>query len=362
MRWNDIIGKAIGSLICIILCRITLYLLYRSIPTISGEQKYFPKHLINDDNALNRYRLNISEQLYRHAIKESDHFNPLEIRIIASDRRQEYLLQVIAFLVDSYESHRRLPPSLELCSVEPVIFEELRQFQMHIPIRILSGVSSRRLPLNDTIAKEASDYWKCLNRTTKARYVMLLEDDALVVPEFASMMTSLMRQLDRRPFIDYVKLYHPNQLRKIPSIPMAIALSLFICFIYQIFVFRRVFLLWLLATSIPVYTFLRSYGSQFLADLRYGISKTVYMSASESCCTPAVIFRTQKIPEIVSKLSMESKKRAFLGHAKDHILDESEFVGRQTDTNLVVHIGAVSSVRKRWVTLNEVLAARNRDH
>ncbi|XGW07782.1 hypothetical protein V3C99_010716 [Haemonchus contortus] len=178
MRWNDIIGKAIG------------------------------------------YRLNISEQLYRHAIKESDHFNPLEIRIIASDRRQEYLLQVIAFLVDSYESHRRLPPSLELCSVEPVIFEELRQFQMHIPIRILSGVSSRRLPLNDTIAKEASDYWKCLNRTTKARYVMLLEDDALVVPEFASMMTSLMRQLDRRPFIDYVKLYHPNQLRKIPSIPM----------------------------------------------------------------------------------------------------------------------------------------------
>ncbi|KAK6014056.1 hypothetical protein OSTOST_20595, partial [Ostertagia ostertagi] len=127
---------------------------------------------------------------------------------------------VIAFLIDSYQSHRRLSPSLELCNVEPVVFEELRRFQLHIPIRIISKTGSRQLPLNASIAKEASDYWKCLNRTTKARYVMLLEDDALVVPEFARMMTSLMKQLDRRPYVDYVKLYHPNQLRKIPSIPM----------------------------------------------------------------------------------------------------------------------------------------------
>ncbi|VDO13526.1 unnamed protein product [Haemonchus placei] len=226
-----------------------------------------------------------------------------------------------------------------------------------------SGVSSRRLPLNDTIAKEASDYWKCLNRTTKAspywftfdRYVMLLEDDALVVPEFASMMTSLMRQLDRRPHIDYVKLYHPNQLRKIPSIPM----------VFKLLQVSRLLSLVILIVLLLGYSFIAIYLlylSIFLADVRYAISKSVYMSASESCCTPAVIFRTKKISEIVSKLSVESRKRAFLGHAKDHILDESEFVGRQTDTNLVVHIGAVSSVRKRWITLNEVLAARNRDH
>lgn len=49
---------------------------------------------------------------------------------------------------------------------------------------------------------------------------MLLEDDALVVPDFARLMTLLMKQLDVNPHIDYVKMYHPNQLRKIPSIPM----------------------------------------------------------------------------------------------------------------------------------------------
>ncbi|KAK5986148.1 hypothetical protein GCK32_013665 [Trichostrongylus colubriformis] len=190
---------------------------------------------------------------------------------------------------------------------------------------------------------------------------MLLEDDALVVPEFAKMMASLMRQLDSRRYIDYVKLYHPNQLRKIPSIPLAIALSLIICCIFQIIAFRRVFFLWLLATCAPMYVNLRSYGSQFLADVRYAITKSVYITEPESCCTPAVVFRTQKILEMVSKLSVESTKHAFVGHAKDHILDESDFVGRQTDTNLVVHIGAVSSVRKRRITLNEVLAARNRE-
>ncbi|KAK5986526.1 hypothetical protein GCK32_017359, partial [Trichostrongylus colubriformis] len=216
---------------------VSLYLIYRHIPSISGERTYFPRHLVNDDDALNRYRLNVSQQIYRRSIKESDHFSPLEIRIIASDRRQNYLLQVVAFLIDAYQSHGLLSPSLELCNVEPTIFEELRQLQLHIPMRIISGTASRLLPLNASIAKEASDYWKCLNRTTKARYVMLLEDDALVVPEFAKMMddSSLMRQLDSRRYIDYVKLYHPNQLRKIPSIPLVYELSefsIFFCYTY----------------------------------------------------------------------------------------------------------------------------------
>ncbi|KHJ77970.1 hypothetical protein OESDEN_22410, partial [Oesophagostomum dentatum] len=85
---------------------------------------------------------------------------------------------------------------------------------------LLLEKSSRSSTLQEIIGKEASDYWRCLNYTTKKRYVLLLEDDALVVPEFARMMTSLMDQLDEKQHIDYVKMYHPNQLRKIPSIPL----------------------------------------------------------------------------------------------------------------------------------------------
>ncbi|EPB67832.1 hypothetical protein ANCCEY_13080 [Ancylostoma ceylanicum] len=52
------------------------------------------------------------------------------------------------------------------------------------------------------------------------RYVLLLEDDAVVIPMFATLLTSLIEKLDKQTHIDYVKLFHPNSLRGIPSIPM----------------------------------------------------------------------------------------------------------------------------------------------
>ncbi|VDM77360.1 unnamed protein product [Strongylus vulgaris] len=108
---------------------------------------------------------------------------------------------------------------------------------------------------------------------------------------------------------------------------------------------------------VPHFTYI-GYLFQFLADLRYHLTKTAYMSSTESCCTPAVLFRASSIPKIVSKLVAETKRSARIGHAKDHILDESKFVGRQTDMNLVVHIGSYSSVRKRRINLHEVIDVR----
>ncbi|KAJ1346107.1 hypothetical protein KIN20_000799 [Parelaphostrongylus tenuis] len=363
MKWHDFITNAIASLICLVIWKLSLRSLYRHIPNISGEETYFPKRLIHDDNALNRFRLNISESIYKKLIKESDHFSPLEIRIIASNRRQNYLIQVIAFLVSAYQSNNRFSPNLELCNVESEIFDELKKFQLHIPIRMLGMRNSpHNLSLNETIMKEALDYWNCLNRTTKARYVLLLEDDALVVPKFASMMTSVMKQMDQRQEIDYLKMYHPSHLRKIPSLPMTIIISLTICYIYQMIIHRRVSIFWFVVTSVLIYYELSSYGFQFLADLRYYITNTVYMSVTESCCTPAVLFRARKIPQIVDRLSIETIKSASDGRAKDHILDESSFIGRQTDTNLVVHIGSMSSIRHRRIKLDEVLFVENRQN
>lgn len=51
---------------------------------------------------------------------------------------------------------------------------------------------------------------------------------------------------------------------------------------------------------------------------------------------------------MVSELS---KIPARLGHAKDHILDESSFVGRMSDRNLFVHIGYYSAVRQNLVDI-----------
>ncbi|VDP06159.1 unnamed protein product [Heligmosomoides polygyrus] len=88
------------------------------------------------------------------------------------------------------------------------------------------------------------------------------------------------------------------------------------------------------------------------------VTKFMYLSSPESCCTSAVIFIAAKILEIVSGLT----EAAAPGRAKDHILNNPAFVGRETDTNLVMHIGEVSSVRKRRIVLNKVMTARNRIH
>ncbi|VDM77359.1 unnamed protein product [Strongylus vulgaris] len=131
-------------------------------------------------------------------------FSPLEIRIIASDRRQNYLAQFSPLEIRIIASDRR----------------QNYLAQLHVPIRTLGKKSSRSSTVDEIIVKEALDYWNCLNHTTRKRYVMLLEDDALVIPEFARMMASVMEHLDEDESIDYVKMYHPNHLRKIPSIPL----------------------------------------------------------------------------------------------------------------------------------------------
>lgn len=120
---------------------------------------------------------------------------------------------------------------------------------------------------------------------------MLLEDDALVVPEFARLMTSLTDQLDERQHIDYVKMYHPNHLRKIPSIPLvlyfsikisdhsgqcryfqAISVCILVCCTYYIVIFRRVLLFWSLLTSSLMYLELRYYGPQVRIIKRFAFS------------------------------------------------------------------------------------------
>lgn len=78
------------------------------------------------------------------------------------------------------------------------------------------------------------------------------------------------------------------------------------------------------------------------------IVQSTQLSVTESCCTPAVLFRTASVPEMVRELSRHT---AGVGHAKDHILDESRFVGRQTEANFVVHIGYYSALRQRNVNI-----------
>lgn len=69
-------------------------------------------------------------------------------------------------------------------------------------------------------------------KNLRARYVLLLEDDAVVHGKLPMMMSSVTRQLEGRAAdVDYVKMYHPRQWRYIPAYPLVILLI--ICLLMQ---------------------------------------------------------------------------------------------------------------------------------
>jgi hypothetical protein len=61
-----------------------------------------------------------------------------------------------------------------------------------------------------------------------------------------------------------------------------------------------------------------------------------------------VLFRAASISRIVNQLIVV---QARLGYAKDHILDESAFVGRMSDRNLFVHVGYYSAIKQNLVDI-----------
>jgi hypothetical protein len=80
---------------------------------------------------------------------------------------------------------------------------------------------------------------------------------------------------------------------------------------------------------------------QFTSDLRFALTASPYLTYSESCCTQALLFRCSSLPSILNELSVI---KTDVHYAKDHLIDQSRFVGRMTDRNLFVHVGHFSAV------------------
>uniref|UniRef100_A0A8R1HJN2 Uncharacterized protein n=1 Tax=Caenorhabditis japonica TaxID=281687 RepID=A0A8R1HJN2_CAEJA len=315
--------------------------------------------LLQNEVELNNHRIRIAKELMvkngnfseTKDITSRNRPSDVEIRVVASDRGNSYLFQTVVFLLEQQTS-KHFSFNLSICNVESKPFPDLDSFDL--PIVTVGGKDGKNNRfgnnLNLTIKKENEDYWKCLGLPSNDRYILLIEDDSLVIPEFSNLLKSLVGILDFHESVDFVKLYHPNNLRKLPSyvliITFSIMLSLCICRFFK----SLPFLTFLLLAAAMSYD-LTKYGSQFPAELRYKLTGAAYMSYPESCCTPAVIFRQSSIPKMIEYFK---ETNAFNDHAKDHILDESPFTGRQSDINYVTHIGAFSSVRHRPVFLSDL--------
>ncbi|CAA90244.1 uncharacterized protein CELE_F35C11.4 [Caenorhabditis elegans] len=324
------------------------------VPKLGYDERLFPKKLLTNDQALNQHRIKIADGIFKNFTKLTATPTSVEIRVVASDRGNNFLYQTVIFLLE--QQYGTFNYSLSICNVESKIFSDLLKFNsIEIPVYTVGerNANSQKV-LNSTLNKENEDYWKCLGAETQSRYLLLIEDDSIIIPQFSKLLQSLVIKLDYHESIDFVKLYHPNYLRKLPSYVLMGALSILISFLSCSAIkslFKSYPILTFLILSIACFLDLRTHGCQFPADFRFYLTGSAYISYPESCCTPAVIFRQSSISNMQNYFR---RTVAFNGHAKDHILDESPFTGRQSDINYVTHIGSFSSVRQRSVFLSEL--------
>jgi len=313
----------------------------------------------------NQKRLEEAKKIYDGfdwTLFERVDFSDLVIGVIASNRGGNYLFQSITFLLNQLENKEKIP-FIGICNVEPVSFPQVEKFRNKIPIYSINSFKDlsrfNLSTLEGRVQKEAADYWSCLRvlTTFNKKYLLLLEDDAVVIPHFLTLMDSLMSRLDDPGLehVDYVKLFHPWYLRKIPFIFQAASFSLIVSTFLFYIVFKKIAIRFILVLAISCYINLKFLNYEIFADLRYHITSLPYLVPSESCCTPAVLFRGNSALEMIQELpSIETTKN----HAKDHVLDESRFIGKETDFSYVVHIGHFSSIRHKEVPL-EALRKHN---
>lgn len=145
--------------------------------------------------------------------------------IAANRQKHSYLTQTLGYL--SHELNSTHIPVF-VCFVEEKANKEVKELQ-RLNIDFLFLYQNRTFPKlpygksDERIAKESNDYWTCLqkiNKIGKPKFVLILEDDVITLPKFADQLHSLMYQLEfdeKKQHIDYVKLFHPWYLRKVPS-------------------------------------------------------------------------------------------------------------------------------------------------
>lgn len=171
----------------------------------------------------------------------------------------------MAFLLDQIKN-LELIPQISICNVEPTKYSELDLFHNKIPTYSVNNLKDlAQFNLTETegrIQKEANDYWNCLRiaTSTKKEFSLLLEDDAVIVPNFFTLLDSMTKQLKSDDYskIDYVKLYHPWPLRKIPFVFQAYSLSILFSSFIVYFFFKRVWIFLIIVLTFIMYANLRT--------------------------------------------------------------------------------------------------------
>ena len=349
---------------------------------------YYKKHELNDyinqkinENELRAHKAQLRlhqfvEATGRDRLKQELN-NRLHLRhqqfcfgLVSTGRKYnpKYLTQVVARLVPQIYKDTSATMIIYNANIPPTINQDAIQLSKFLPVitRSSSPPPPNQRYYDGTASKESVDYLYILRQCikTNARYIIILEDDALPSDDFIEQLHYVIHKLLSTSSLSrstwaFIKLYYPEKWQgwgnpEVPELIMTSAeLAVIVVAIWTIFSwknvfirgYRRICLSWLIFIIAMCYAllFLALLGRQHLIELRK-LSRLFYnLVPAPECCTPAIIYPFDKATLLANYLANNTLDRPI-----DFIIDE--FIAKTKLEkflilpNLVSHIGLISSL------------------
>ncbi|XP_065097156.1 post-GPI attachment to proteins factor 4 [Paramisgurnus dabryanus] len=289
---------------------------------------------------------------------------------VVTARRSEgwdyhYLLQVTHRLMSLLKACGDKPcAKVILCDVEsgPSLNEDVLLVEKHFQVVRRSPEEKWKNGEADNIfEKEKRDYVFCLRKgweLMKPKNVVVLEDDALPMPDFFPLVKNL---LSRKFALNtlYIKLFHPERLHRYwnpepyrilewVGFGLFVATLLLITFSHCTPLSFTLSFSHLLFLTLYVMAVVELAGRHYLLEFRRLSPQLYAVSPATECCTPAMLFPGNASVRVAEYLGQAVCAQ---GNAKDMVLYKiaRSIPGERAhsvEPNLIKHIGAFSSVRR----------------
>lgn len=278
-----------------------------------------------------------------------------------------YLLQVMRHLEELLSSCEGKPLCADvlICDVEHRSSGNEDAALLEKYFRVIRRTAKERdtsLWSINVFEREKRDYVFCLRKgleLTRAKNVVVLEDDALPRSDFFNVVYNLLSRTFIRDTL-YVKLYHPERLQRywnpepyrilewigLGSV-LATLLLLFMPFCKRLRLSFPLSHISLVFFTLYFMAVVELFGRHYLLELRRLSPQLYTVSPATECCTQAMLF-----PGNASLRTADHLDASFCyrGNAKDIVLYKMLrwFWGEHAhsvEPNLIQHIGAFSSLR-----------------
>lgn len=285
----------------------------------------------------------------------------------------QYLTQTLARLLELLDlKQHKLSSQVAICNVDhdPSSYHEFWWVRnMTRNVHTFQKQTGRSLSVLHPVEKEKQDYVFCLESsgTFNAKYVLLLEDDALPHSDFLTVLDHVLdfhlRVIKHKDELyaqsapwSFVKLYHPERLQGYFSLEQERLLELFsigafcgtiLSLIYSQFWTRTRKLYTWLMFALYAMILVMAVGRTNVQELRRYFAPYLYsIVPAPDCCTPAMLYPREQISNLIQYMdSMECT----LGFAKDSVLTqyrtEKQLSAYLVQPNLIQHIGLHSALR-----------------